>query len=183
MIHLGAEEQQTIDRVVDEVVGCYRKRAPWASAADMRQEAWTAAWWAAQKWNPERGPLAPLANVAARRWVAAWVIKSSSPVSISHGARHKLIGTKGRTTETMLNGGRLGVSTDETIEDREWRVRVVARLLEVAAETGAASVDELIARLGSRRRLRREVQSEIDRTMAKLADDDELRALWEERNA
>ncbi len=198
------ERDEVIARVVAETVRRYKKRAPWANVDDISQEAWAAALWAAPKWDPSKGPLAPLVATAAARWVSSWLIKSSSPVSEKHGRRHTLIGVRATSDETLKTRAVVhhiasgGTWADDLIEDREWRVRIVGRLLEVAQKTGAATVDELIATFegvkktrrdgpptqeerAEDRRRHRDLRLRVARTVSALRKDPEMRDLWRHR--
>lgn len=184
-------------RVVNSVVGRYSRACWWADPDDLRSEAWIAAMEAHKGWKPDRGPLRPYAWVAVKRAVAAFLIHETSPVSASWHDRHNLIGIgraqldfgDGADAPASGTGGeRPELSTpehtwaDELLDDERWRVRVLARLLDLLSPTEAEDdLDLLVGEVKRIGRPPRRLLDIIENQRETIAADEELKLIWKER--
>lgn len=179
-------------RAVNSVVATYTKRCWWVDEADVRQEAWTAAFAAHAKWKPERGPLDRYAYVTIRHAVAAFVVRERAPVSASWHRRHNLIGIgreeleavdpeSGRSFTRPELGSKPESWADALLADERWKVRVLARLLDILGDE-----KDLDALLGTTKRLGRPPRRLLDlieKHQEAIRADEELRAIWKEQHA
>lgn len=168
--------------VIRQVVSYYKARCWWVDEDDLRQEAWTSAVKAKRSWDPGEGLLAPYAATIVRRDVAAYVLRASAPVSASWHQRTDLIGLLRADLEATAHQSPKAQWAEELLSKERWRVRVIARLIEVVGEDGAEGLEDLL-REGKgpigRPSLRRTVSGQIART--RIANDPELKAIWDER--
>jgi DNA-directed RNA polymerase specialized sigma24 family protein len=170
-------------RVVNGVVKRYAARCWWADPDDLRQEAWIAAMEAHKGWNPEKGPIGPYAHVAVRRAVAAFLLHETSPVSSSWHERHNLVPLQRSGVDALEATASSPEATwaDELLDDARWHVRVLARLLDLLGPEGENDLDLLV---GETKRVGRPPFWLLDLTEAQracIAQDPELRVIWEER--
>ena len=183
------EIQQELARVVAESVRYYSSRCRWADPEDMRQEGWIAAEECRLTWKPERGPIAAYASRAIRWAIAFWLIRNSSPVSASWHARHELLNHQHAPLEAIEEGLTSRTArapavdqrgwADDVLDDRQWRVRVMSRLLTLVGDDPETGLDALVTKkVGLRKRW---VIAALANAKDTIKNDPELKELWEER--
>ena len=181
-------------RAVNSVVQTYVKRCFWVDEADIRQEAWAAAFVAHARWLPERGPLERYAYVAIRHAVAAYVVRERAPVSASWHRRHDLIGIERAPIEVPIGDDEARAKrerpelasppeswADALLADERWKVRVLARLLDLLGSE--ADLDALLGKTKRLGRPPRRLRDLIEKHKEAIRADEELRAIWEEQTA
>lgn len=172
--------QRTLAVIVNECVRYYARKCWWAEEEDLRQEAWIAAHEARKTWDPARGKIAPYASTAIRRALGTFLIRASSPVSSSWHARHELIALKPAPVEVLELFPCAATWADELLDEKRWRVRLWARIIALV-DAGDTDLDYL---LGETKRVGRPpawLLEAVTDAKERLAADDELRAIWNER--
>jgi hypothetical protein len=199
------EQHAVIEREVQLWTVYYLKRVSWASEDDLRNEGWVAAREAQRTYQPARGRFGPYVGRAIHRALAAWCLVYGSPVSALNrgGDRKHLYGLRAESVAVLdpdmgqtgravtasphvqgVRGSDNRIRAEEPLDfqgeptpedvvaDNGWRRRVSARLHDLAGEEGALDLLGLLTGDSSDR---------TDALCAKLAADERLRALWEER--
>lgn len=176
---------------------------------DLRGEAWLAALTAERGYSPEKGAAGPYVGKALTRNLTAKVLFAGSPVSASWHTRKDLKGivavpvakVEDRQRSVLSpEHQRAGVSpassdggpgimpgapdeagwADEVLDDRRWRVRVLARLVEVVGEEGRAGLEELLRETPRRGNMSKELAASVALARERIAEDQELWEAWDD---
>jgi DNA-directed RNA polymerase specialized sigma24 family protein len=193
--------RQEIGTLVQKIAHSYARKCWWAEEEDLNSEGWIAALEAERTRDPSR-PMAPYVATAVRRAIANFLVRQSSPVSASWHERHALYGLQRAPLDTLeMPKPPAGTAdarkrdalaatgaaddrgwADDLLDQQRWRVRVMARLLNVIGEENEEGLDILI---GVQRRVGRRPRwllESFDSVEEKIRNDPELKRIWEERN-
>ncbi len=184
---LTPEEEKEIENIVRKTARSYARKCYWADEKELRQVANVGVQVARRKYARTEGRPEPYFQIAVKRAISNFLIKASSPVSSSWHDRFNMIGIK-RVGEdspeaiAAFDGEDEGWA-DRVLEDKRMRVRILARLLEVAGPDGRAGLEVLLAEKKRTGRVSRALQESIDLVKARIACDAELHAFWAERES
>ena len=168
--------------IVAATVSKYARKCWWIDADELRQTAWVAALEAHRRWDPERGPIGPYAGTIVKRAVSAHLLHESTIVSATNraAARRELLTTSRADLEEIARVASASTWADDLLDDKRWRVRVLARLLELVGEN-ELGLDALTGEAPRSGRTPAWLLALKTDTRTKIETDEELRAIWKDR--